>query len=93
MGVHAAQLTEIGELVRPRDVTDCWKDGVLHDRSQQHVRAESGGTLVGFLHERCRRVILVADDEAAVFLADSAAPAVTMIEMEQREAVVLLVHL
>ncbi len=32
--VNAAQLAEIRKLVRARDVTDGWEQGVLHDRTE-----------------------------------------------------------
>ena len=43
--VDAAKLPEIGELARAGDVTDRRKERVLHDRPEQHVRAEPLGRL------------------------------------------------
>ena len=40
--VDAAQLRQVGQLVRSGDVTDGRKQRVLHQRPQQHVRAELG---------------------------------------------------
>ena len=63
--VDAAQLAEVRQLVRSGDVTDRREQRVLHDRAQQHVRAEAGraarwpaATSAGGAK------LLVADDEA-----------------------------
>jgi hypothetical protein len=88
--VDAAQLPEIGELVRPGDVADRREDSVLHHWSQQYVRAESGRALGCLLHEGRGGISIVADDETAVLLTDRS-PAT--FQMEEREAVVLRVHL
>ena len=91
--VHAAELAEVGELVRSGDVADRREERVLDDRAQQHVRAEAGGTF-----RRLRRPAppwdtAVADQEAAVLLPDRAPAAILLIRVKQREAVVLRVHL
>ena len=88
--VDAAQLAEVGELVRAGDVADGREQRVLHDRAEQDVGAEAGRLRRRLLDQRRRRVLLVADDEAAVLLADGAAAAV---EVKQRDAVVVPVHL
>ena len=63
---------------------------VLHDGTQEDVRAEGGGLVGRLFHERAGRVRLLADDELPVLLANGpAAP----VEMEQRQAVVRRLHL
>ena len=90
MIVHAAKLAQVGELVGSRDVANGRKNRVLDDRPQQHVRAEAGRSIGGFLHEHGRRIVLIAHHELAVLLSNGTASA---FEMEQREAVVLRLHL
>src|SRR5439155_21242479 len=85
--IHAAQLPQIRELVRAGDVADRRKDRVLHDRTQQHVRAEVGGPRRRLLEERRCRKLLIADDESAVLLPNCPPPAIVGIQMEEREAV------
>ena len=82
--VHAAELSEIGQLARACDVTDGRKQRVLHEGTQQHVRAEMSRSGGGFLGERGERPRRVADDRLVAAAADRAARAV---EMEERDAV------
>jgi hypothetical protein len=88
--VDAAQLAKVGQLVRSRDVAHRREERVLHHGPQQHVGTEPGRLLGRLLHERRCRVRLVADQEAAVLLADGAAAAV---EMKERDALIVLMHL
>ena len=88
--VDAAQLAEIGQLVRPGDVTDRREERVLHDRPQQHVRAEVPGTarVARVDQRRCRRRCSPTTNVIAVVLRRMPSIAV---EVEQRQAVVLRV--
>ena len=90
MIVHAAELPEIRELVRPGDVTDRGEQRILNHRAEQHVRAEAGRPLGGLPEQRPHRIPLLADDEGAVLLANGAAAPV---QMKERQAVVLRVDL
>ena len=83
--IDPAQLAEIGELVRSRDVTHGGEDRVLDDRPQQHARAERRRPFHGFPRERARGDRLVVDDEAAVASLDGSAA--VRIDAEQRDAV------
>ena len=71
--IHLAQLPEVGQLARPRDVADRGEECVLHDRAQQHVRAEGRGLLARCRQELRLGVALVAGDEVAVLLMDEMA--------------------
>src|SRR4029077_8825839 len=88
--VHAAQLAEVGEFVGTSHVADRRENRVLHNRKEQDVRAEAGGLRRRLLHERRGGVLLIANHETAVLLANRAA---APLEREQRQAVVLRVHL
>ena len=90
MLVDALQLAEIGELVRAGDVADRREERVLHDRPQQHVRAEAGGILGGLLHQRGGAVRVLADEKLSVPLANRLTAAV---QHEQRDRVVLRLDL
>ena len=50
--VDAAQLAEVGQLARARHVTDGREERVLHDRTQQHVRAEARRRLLRLFDQR-----------------------------------------
>src|SRR6266540_7071705 len=90
MLVDAAQLAEICELVWSGDVADRRKQRVLRHRPQQYVRAEARRPRRRLFEQRGDRVLLVANDKAAVLLADDPAAA---LEVKEREAVVLGMHL
>src|SRR5262249_13009644 len=64
--------------------------GVLYHRPQQDIRAETGRPFGRLLDQLRRGELLITDKESAVLLPDGAASAV---EVEQRQAVVLRVHL
>ena len=59
--VDAAQLAEIRQLVRPGDVADRREERVLHERPQQHVRAEVAGCSSRLFDQRRGARSLVAD--------------------------------
>ena len=59
--VDLAQLAQVGQLVRPRDVADGREDRILHQRPQQHVGAEVSRLAGGFLGECLQGRRLVAN--------------------------------